>query len=337
MEAMAQEVSYKTSHKTDIDNLLKKRKSDALLVYITGDKKPVKNFGTLIHPEVLPLFYEHLKLLGKKKKVSLLLYTTGGALETPWALVNLIREYCGEFEVLVPSKALSAGTLISLGADVIGTTPMTLLSPVDPTGNFVVEGKKRSVQVEDVVGFIEFAKERVGLKKQEFLVEILKSLSSDTPPQVLGSIHRTHALIRLLVEKLLSLRKSSISETQKNSIKENLTKKLYSHRHLINRKELLEIGFKGIAEKLTEEQENNLLNIFNYFSKKMKLYDEFDPDKKLGSKKKLAFSLPRAVISSKKLTHVFVSEYTIEKQDAGPGKSTIFLNVKNLGWVKKEV
>lgn len=329
--------TYKVKHKTDIDNLLKKRKSDSLLIYITGDKRPTENFGTQVHPEVVPLFYQHLSKIGKKKKISLLLYTSGGALETPWALVNLIREYCDEFEVLVPFRALSAGTLICLGADKIATTPLSHLSPVDPTGNFIFGNQQRSIQVEDVIGFIDFAKTRVGIKRQESLVEILKSLTGDTPPQVLGNIHRTHTLIRLLVDKMISLHKKTIPDAQKKLIKESLTEKLYSHQHLINRKELVQIGFEGIVQELAKEEETNLLNIFNYFSEKMELPEEFDPAKRLGAQETFSFPLVRAIVSSEQFTHKFVSEYTIQKQDAAPGKSTIFLNVKNLGWLKEEI
>lgn len=334
---MTEETTYKTAQKMNIDGLLKARKSDALLVYITGDKKPPESFGTQIHPEVIPLFYEHLRLIGKKKKISLLLYSSGGALEAPWALVNLIREYCSEFEVLVPFKALSAGTLICLGADKIVTTPLSLLSPVDPTGNFVVNNQQRSIQVEDVAGFIDFAKTKVGLKNQQVLSEILKSLVSDTPPQILGNINRTHALIRQLVGKLLDTHKTKMTQEQKDNIGKSLTEKLYSHQHLINRKELVKLGFNDLVEELDSTNEERLLNIFGYFSEKMKLNEVFDPANELGSLPNHSFTLSRAVIASTSLCHSFNSEYSIERQENVPGKPSIFLNIRDLGWKKGDV
>lgn len=162
-------------------------------------------------------------------------------------------------------------------------------------------------------------------------------MASDTPPQILGNIHRTHTLIRLLVDKMLALHKKVIPEEQRKLIKESLTEKLYSHQHLINRKELVEIGFKGIVDELAKEEEGNLLNIYNYFSDKMELEKEFDPSERLGTKDSFPFQLPRAIISSPSLTHQFLSDYTIQKQEAVPGKTTIFLNVKNLGWIEKEL
>ncbi|MCL4416086.1 MAG: hypothetical protein M1371_04060 [Actinobacteria bacterium] len=333
---MNQNENYKVKLESNINNLVNKRNSNALLIYITGDKRPTDNFGAQVHPEVLPIFYEHLKLIGKQKKISLLLYTTGGALETPWALVNLIREFCYEFEVLVPFKAFSAGTLICLGADDICTTSLSLFTPIDPTGTFFDGKQKKSVQVENIVEFINFAKKRIGLRSQDCLKEVLKSLVSDTSPQILGNIHRTYILIRQLVEKMISLRIKPIPLKQKNKIKENLTEKLYSHQHLINRKELVKIGFVNMIEELETSQENDLLNIFDYFSAKMELMDEFDPAKKLGSNNQFIFKLPRAIISSKKLTHTYSSEYTIVRDETQPGLN-IFLNVKNLGWQKEEI
>lgn len=334
---MPAEATYKTLQKANLEKLLKNRHSDAFLLYITGDKRPVESFGSQVHPEVIPLFYEHLKLIGKKNKISLILYTSGGALETPWALVNLIKEYCKTFEVLVPSRALSAGTLICLGADKIVTTPLSLLSPVDPTGTFVVNNQQRSIQVEDVAGFVEFAKEKVGLKNQVAITEILKSLVSDTPPQVLGNINRTHSLIRQLVDKLLDLHVKKVSAEQKDKIKSTLTEKLYSHQHLINRKELVEIGFNDLIEELATEDESLLLGVFEYFSNKMELAETFDPATRLGNEASCQFTLPRAIIASEKLCHTFLSQYSIERQDAMPGKSTIFLNVKDFGWQIKDI
>jgi ClpP class serine protease len=40
-----------------------------------------------------------------------------------WPLVTLLRQYCKRLAVLVPFRAHSAGTLISLGADEIVMLP----------------------------------------------------------------------------------------------------------------------------------------------------------------------------------------------------------------------
>ncbi|MCB2295730.1 hypothetical protein LGK95_19840 [Clostridium algoriphilum] len=58
-------------------------------------------------------------MLNLPKKISLILYTRCGNTLVGWSIVNLIRQFCDEFEVIVPSKALSTGTLICLGSNSI--------------------------------------------------------------------------------------------------------------------------------------------------------------------------------------------------------------------------
>ena len=44
----------------------------------------------------------------------------------------MIRLFCDEFEVIVPSKAHSTATLICLGADRVVMTKQATLGPIDP-------------------------------------------------------------------------------------------------------------------------------------------------------------------------------------------------------------
>ena len=47
-------------------------------------------------------------------------------------IANMIRLFCDEFEVIVPSKAHSTATLICLGADRVVMTKQATLGPIDP-------------------------------------------------------------------------------------------------------------------------------------------------------------------------------------------------------------
>lgn len=71
----------------------------------------------------LPLF-DQLRSCGKQKAIDLVLFTNGGDTEAPWRIVSLFREFADKFSVVVPHRALSAGTLIALGADEIVMTPI---------------------------------------------------------------------------------------------------------------------------------------------------------------------------------------------------------------------
>jgi 1,4-dihydroxy-2-naphthoyl-CoA synthase len=78
---------------------IENRRNSKLLVYITGDRP---GFETQIHPEILDYFIDHLDKIGNAEKISLLLYTRGGNTLAAWSLVNLIRQFCDEFEVIIP-------------------------------------------------------------------------------------------------------------------------------------------------------------------------------------------------------------------------------------------
>ena len=47
--------------------------------------------------------------------------------------MNLIRNFCKYFEIIVPFNCHSAGTIISLGANRIVMTKQATLGPIDPS------------------------------------------------------------------------------------------------------------------------------------------------------------------------------------------------------------
>lgn len=320
--------------KDKVKSLAKKRKSDEIIFYLTGDKNPPELFATTIATDVIPIFDKHLSKLGKKNKLSLFLYSTGGVLEAPWPLVSLIKEYCKEFEVIVPSKALSAATLLCLGADKIVMIPSSFLSPIDPLGSFKLGQERKNIQIEDVSGFIDFAKTKIGISEQGSLSEVMKLLSSEIPPSVLGSVNRTHSLIRSLAGKMLKLHKTKIDEHQIRQIIENLTEKLFSHHHLIGRNEAkTAVGFKNIIHYATPDEEKDIREIFKYFVDLMQLGTIFNPSEFVSGRiLESNLELKRAIIKSSVGEDAFISNYKIQKvQDPTAPKPFNVFSI-NKGW-----
>ena len=89
-----------------------------------------KGLETQIASDIIPVFTEHLDKIGDADKITLLLYTRGGNTLTAWSLVNLIRNFCDDFEVIIPFNCHSAGTLISLGANRIPCPNASLYFPI---------------------------------------------------------------------------------------------------------------------------------------------------------------------------------------------------------------
>lgn len=83
---------------------LEAQRNSKLLVYVTSTRQGLE---TQIANDILPKFSEHLDRIGDTQKISLFLYTNGGNTLTAWSLVNLIRSFCEELEVIIPSNCFS--------------------------------------------------------------------------------------------------------------------------------------------------------------------------------------------------------------------------------------
>src|SRR5574341_883633 len=96
---------------------LEKKRGSKVIVYFTGDRQP---FGSRIADDAVRPLYEHLlnfDFKGEQKIMDLFIYSRGGDVSVPWRVASMIREFCEEFNVLVPYKAQSAATRLALGAD----------------------------------------------------------------------------------------------------------------------------------------------------------------------------------------------------------------------------
>lgn len=141
-----------------------------LVTFITSDRE---GLATRIANDAVRIINSHLESMGRQKEIELFLYTSGGVLMAPVRLVHLFREYCDTFKVLVPHRALSAGSLLCLGANEIVMGRLAELSPVDPsTANEfnpldpLNPPRRIPISVEDVRAYHELAKKQAGLQDE---------------------------------------------------------------------------------------------------------------------------------------------------------------------------
>ena len=106
-------------------------RNSRVITYLTSDRQGPVN--ARIAGDIIPIISKQLRTIGKTPNIDLFLYSTGGDTMVPWRLVSMIREYCDKFSVLIPYKAHSAATMISLGADEILMTDLSEISPIDPS------------------------------------------------------------------------------------------------------------------------------------------------------------------------------------------------------------
>ncbi len=272
-----------------------------VIVYVTGEREPANILATQIAIDILPRFHSILKTFPKTtKKITLIICTSGGNIDTPWPLVNAIRECCEEFEVVVLNKALSSGTLVTLGADKIYMSKFSQLSPIDPATHYNgTDGKMRKLEIEDTIGYIDFLKNKVGITEQNALAELTKELTKEIEPTRLGSVNRTHALIRNVAKNLLSIHVKSVPKRDQDDLIVHLTEKLYAHGHLINRREAKKIGFETLIKEVTDAQEALLEELSIEIEDVLKQSEPFVPEAELapGETHKIV-CVPRCIIYS---------------------------------------
>ena len=242
--------SKKLRSRKELYELIEKERNSKLLVFYTGDKPGME---TKIASPCIPKFVDQLDAIGDVPKISLLIDTNGGDVIASWNIINLIRQFCKELEVIVPLKAMSGGTLMCLAAHSIIMTKQATLGPIDPSiltpFNPTVDGKPVYVGVEDIRGYLDFARKEVGIKDDASLSDVFNVLSGKIHPLVLGYTYRSLGQIRMLADKLLS---SHISDKEK---REKLVSFLCggtaNHNYTIDRREAKELGLNII--KPTQE------------------------------------------------------------------------------------
>ena len=293
---------------------LEKARKSRVLVYITGDRRQME---TQIHSEVMDHFLHHLDALGDTERLSLFLYTRGGETLAAWSLVNMIRQFCKHLEVIVPFKAHSAGTLMCLAANTIVMTKQATLGPIDPSVNTPLNPQiigappqaRVPVSVEDVNGFIEFAKETLDGGQ---LHTAFQALAGSVHPLVLGNAYRARGQIRMLAKKLMGDRFPD--ETTAKKILEFLCSESGSHDYTINRREAGEqLGLP--IEKPNDELYRLLKRIYDDLAAELELATPYDPNVLLGAQATVNYSAVRGIVESAVGgSHAFTSEGRLARQ-----------------------
>ena len=100
------------------------------------ERKLGANVVAIISP-ILPGLEQRLRramdtLRCKKNSVVVILDTPGGVVEVVERMVAALRSLYGEIIVIVPNRAMSAGTILALIADRIMMNHLSCLGPIDP-------------------------------------------------------------------------------------------------------------------------------------------------------------------------------------------------------------
>ncbi|WP_322887156.1 hypothetical protein U8C36_06840 [Sinorhizobium medicae] len=292
---------------------VEKERNSKVIAFITSDRAGAE---TQIAHDCVSMFVDILDEIGPTAKISLVLHTNGGQTATAWQLVNLIKSFCEQFEVLIPFKAMSAGTLISLGANEIVMSKQAVLGPIDPSlthalGPLIPMGNQMArvpVSVEAVRGYLDAAEE-LKITDAHTLGSILMDLSNKVHPLVLGEIFRSREQIRFLADKLL---RHSVQDSEKvKAIIDFLCADSGSHDYTINRREAQGLGLPVV--KPSAEFYGILKKLHKSYTEEMKLLQPYNPNVELGLAAQANYRLVRGLIESPtgKSSYGFLSEGTL--------------------------
>ena len=305
------------SDRVKLIEAIQEKRDSKLIVYIAGDRKRME---TKIATDVFPMFHRHLTRIGPQRRVDLFLYSTGGMTIAGYALVNLFREVCEEFNVIIPFKALSCATLIVLGANEIVMTKMGQLSPVDPSvqhplGPIVQlpgqpEARIAPVNVEDVNAFMELARKEAGLREEDSMRTVFEILASKVNPLVLGAVQRSREQIAFLASTLMKHHTRDEERIEKTV--QILTRQRFSHNYIISRREAKDVLGLNIMES-DEELTALIVDLFGAYNDMIMMDKPYHPEVVLGTDDEKVGDFNRAIIESIDLTHVFRTKKEIKR------------------------
>lgn len=182
----------------------------------------------------LSTFYFH-KVIRKLHggKLFLILESPGGQIDSAAKIVHMCKEYFKEFNVIVPSYAKSAATLICISSDNLFLGRAGEMGPIDPQVRHPIDPKIYipALSIKDAIEFIESSKDpyvKVGLTEK-------------IDPYLMGAYKRVINIAQQYLED------SNLIKNSKNpsEIIESLTQRYISHGYPIDIYECRKLGIEN--------------------------------------------------------------------------------------------
>ncbi|ESW69081.1 hypothetical protein NKK52_07025 [Mesorhizobium sp. C277A] len=274
---------------------IEKARGSKVIAFVNGERLSLQ---TIIAGDAIEPFVTLLDAIGPTKKLSLILDTNGGHTAAAWRLIHLLRSFGDEIEIIVPAKAMSAGTLMALGADKIVMTKQAALGPIDPSldnhplNPMTPAGSAVPVAAEAIRGYMSELKKDV--TDPVALASVWNHLSTQIHPLVLGQLFRLGGQIRSMAKTLI---KGQVKDEKKqNEIIELLCSDSGSHDYTINRRMAAEIGLS--VDKPSDALYKILSNVTKSYHTELKTLEPFSPHGLLAGATQAPYTLVRGLIEA---------------------------------------
>jgi hypothetical protein len=315
-------------HRKHLIELLEIERASRVLTYVTSDRQPA---SAQIGEDALRPIFDVLATIGHADKLDLFIYSRGGALEVPWRIASALREASNGWDILVPFRANSAATLLALGADRIVLGRHGELGPIDPILNVTKAGPNEStpaqdtINVEDVMAYLRFAREEAGLSDQDALAGSLKTLTDRLDAVGLGSVYRTRTHIRDVARRMLTSRKEGLTERAIDTIIETLAEKVYAHGHAIGFGEAKEIGLS--VERPSPRVEELMWELLEAYEDQMRMRHLLDPIAAVANRDPYSEEVTIAAVESSDSGFQFDGTIEVRAKRQIPANLNVALNV----------
>jgi hypothetical protein len=236
-------------------------------------EKLIDKFDDFIYPLIIPPFnsidedilfdvYPDLTKIGKREKLSVLLYSYGGDAHTAYHIGRILQEYTTkELKIYILREAKSAATLLACAGDKIIFSEISELGPMDP------QFAERDSEQRFSPLAIKHALDLLSDQSSKHHDELVKVLADKLPkPLILGEHLKSLETGKEYIYKLLKERMFNNATDEKiKSIAEKLVTGYPDHGYCIDFKEAQEIGLK--VEKASDELSNELFDVMLNYKK----------------------------------------------------------------------
>ena len=144
---------------------------------------PIDELDPIIFQE--PLY----EITQKVNSILLILHSDGGSPDVAEKLVDIIRENTRKFYVVIPERAKSAATLLSLGADKIFMLENAELGPIDPQIKIKDSWRPAQSVIDGVKAILDLMEKRESIHPG--LAVLLQNIDPATLDFALKAIERT--------------------------------------------------------------------------------------------------------------------------------------------------
>ncbi|MBD3202732.1 hypothetical protein GF327_00425 [Candidatus Woesearchaeota archaeon] len=194
-------------------------------------------------------YHRIIRKIGETDVLELVLDSGGGQIDSAAKIVNIFREYCKTFNVIVPFFAKSAATYIAVSADNLILCKAGELGPVDPQVKHpALDTFFPASSIKDALEFIESTKDPY----------IKLTMADKLDPFLIGAYQAAMRESRQYLEETPHIK----SAENKKEIVFALTDKYIDHGYPINKPICKELKLKNCGDDILENEiENEIYDI----------------------------------------------------------------------------